>query len=77
MWKPGEHGGHRIREHIQAVKDCATYGVRRMVIYMTNDDSPPDISEKLTSTEAHGLSFGSGKKIEGPEFYSFKNEKAV
>ena len=45
MWKPGEHGDRKIQEHIQAIKDCAVYGVRHMVIHMTNGDSPPDISD--------------------------------
>ena len=45
MWKPGEHGDQKIQEHIEAVKDCATYGIKRMVIHMTNGDSPPDISD--------------------------------
>ena len=45
IWKPGEQGNQKIQEHIQAVKDCAAYGVRRMVIHMTNGNSPPDISD--------------------------------
>ena len=44
MWKPGLHGDQKIQEHIQAVKDCATHGIKRMVIHLTNGDSPPDIS---------------------------------
>jgi len=44
MWKPGLHGDQKIQEHIQSVKDCAAHGIKRMVIHLTNGDSPPDIS---------------------------------
>ena len=45
IWKPGLHGDQKIQEHIEAVKDCATHGIERMVIHLTNGDSPPDISD--------------------------------
>jgi sugar phosphate isomerase/epimerase len=45
MWEPGLFGDQKIQEHIQAVKDCATHGIRRMVVHLTNGDTPPGISD--------------------------------
>ena len=45
LWNPGTHGDQKIQEHIESVKDCATHGIRRMVIHLTNGDTPPEISD--------------------------------
>ena len=45
IWESGTQGDHKAQEHIEAIKDCARYGVRRMVIHITNGDSPPDITD--------------------------------
>lgn len=45
LWEPGPLGDQKLLEHIQAVRDCDTYGIRRMVIHLTNGDSPPDVSD--------------------------------
>jgi len=45
IWIPGPRGDAKIQEHIKAVNDCDKYGIRRMVIHLTNGDSPPDISD--------------------------------
>jgi len=45
IWKLGPHGEQKIQEYIEAVKDCATHGIRRMVIHLTNGDMPPEISD--------------------------------
>ena len=45
IWESGAHGDRKIQEHIEAVKDCARYDIRRMVIHLTSEFSPPDISE--------------------------------
>jgi len=45
LWKPGPHGDQKIQEHIEAVKDCDKYDIRRIIIHLTNGDSPPDISD--------------------------------
>ena len=45
IWELGTLGEKKTQEHIQAIKDCALHGVRRMVIHLTNGVSPPDISD--------------------------------
>lgn len=44
LWEPGAAGDRKMREHMDAVEDCDRHGIRRMVIHLTNGNTPPDIS---------------------------------
>ena len=44
IWMPGPQGDQKIQEHIEAIQDCAKFGIKTMVIHLTNGN-PPDISD--------------------------------
>jgi len=44
IWLSGAQGEQKICEYIATVEECAKCGIERMVIHLTNGDTPPDIS---------------------------------
>lgn len=44
LWVSGVSGDEKAEELIQAIIDCKTYGIKCMVIHLTNGNDPPEIS---------------------------------
>ena len=45
LWVPDASGDEKAEELIQAIIDCKTYGIKCMVIHLTNGNEPPEISD--------------------------------